>query len=90
MKLSCSERENLLGPMFMGILIGLVCAFATASRYDGQYEAIDVAGRPLHEILLAFFLGFNVAFIPFGVVPVLIARVMAKVQDDGGPGPSSP
>lgn len=90
MKLSPSERENLLAPLVIGIVIGLACALTAASNSPDQYMAgVDPQGRLLHEILLAFLIGVNVAFIPFGVIPVLIARVYAKIHADDGSGPAS-
>ncbi|NHZ44862.1 hypothetical protein [Massilia aquatica] len=90
MKLSPLERENLLAPLVIGAVIGLACALSVASISPDQYMAgVETQGRPLHEILLAFFIGVNVAFIPFGVIPVLISRVYAKIHADAGSGPAS-
>lgn len=83
MKLSPSERENLLAPLVIGVVIGLACALIAASNSPDQYMAgVEPQGRPLHEILLGFFLGFSGVFIPFGVVPVLICRIYKKLKPD--------
>lgn len=77
MKLTPFEQETLLAPTVMGVLVGAFaacCVVAFDSDYGGT---IQVWQRAFHA-MLGFFGGFLVAFIPFGLLPVLVARLMGK------------
>ncbi|ATQ74168.1 hypothetical protein CR152_06340 [Massilia violaceinigra] len=85
MKLSLPERETLLAPLVIGIFIGLLGVLSVARNSPDQYQPIEEQQGPaLHEVLLGFFLGFSLVFIPFGAAPVLIVRAYARANPDAG------
>lgn len=74
MNFSKSERETLAGPAVVGVVLGIVlavCAVAVNSEYHA--EALS-NGAAIGDTMLISFGGFFLAFVPFGLVPVLIGR----------------
>jgi hypothetical protein len=79
MKITRSERNTLLGPAVVGILVGafsLVCIVAFDSDYGGTMQTWQKVLRAL----LGFSGGFLVAFGPFGLLPILVARLMRRYR----------
>jgi len=75
MKLLQSERETLIGPAALGIVVGIVFAVCTAA-FNGEYKAPAFSGwATISDTMLSFFGGFSLAFVPFGLAPVFIGRV---------------
>jgi len=73
MKITPSEREALLGPAFVGVLIGAVVACCSVA-FDSDYGQTVPAWRLALGAMLDFAGGFLLAFVPFGCVPVLVGR----------------
>jgi hypothetical protein len=80
MKISPSERSTLLGPTVVGILVGAFAAFCVVG-FDVDYGGTMQVCQRILNAVLGFFGGFLVAFAPFGLVPVLVTRLL---QRNGG------
>lgn len=81
MKLSQSERQTLVGPASVGILVGLFGA-AGAVAFNSEYGGAALSGwAATGEAMFSFLAGFLLAFVPFGLAPVLIARFNARTQN---------
>jgi hypothetical protein len=67
MKITPSERDTLLGPTVAGLLVGAFSAYCVVA-FNSDYGGT----------MLGFFGGFLVAFGPFGLLPILVARLMRR------------
>lgn len=79
MKLSRSERETLIGPAAVGIVMGIffgVCSVAFNSDYK---PAASSDWSTISDAVLSFFAGVLLAFFPFGLAPVLIGRLRSSI-----------
>jgi len=77
MKITPSERDTLLSPTVIGFLVGAFAAFCVVA-FDSDYGGpIQVWQRALRA-MLGFFGGFLLAFVPFGLLPVLVTRLMRR------------
>lgn len=77
MKITPSERGTLLGPKVVGILVGAFSAFCVVA-FDSDYGGAMQLWLKLLRALLGFFGGFLVAFGPFGLLPLLVARLIRR------------
>ena len=68
------ERETLIGPAAVGIALGIVLAVCTAAFNNEYNAAASSYWAIIGDTMLTFFVGFFLAFIPFGLAPVLIGR----------------
>lgn len=78
MRFSPSEHETLIGPAVVGVIVGTVlaaCSVAFDSEYGGRTPHYL---SPISSAMLAFFAGFFLAFVPFGVAPLLIGRLRSS------------
>jgi len=74
MKFSQGERETLTGPAVVGAVLGIVLAVCTIA-FNSEYNAAELsAWAAIGNAMLISFGGFFLAFVPFGLVPVLIGR----------------
>lgn len=77
MKLSKSERETLIGPAMVGSIVGIFAAVCTIA-FNSEYGSVTLSEWPTaRDAMLSFLAGLFLAFFPFGVAPVLIARFHA-------------
>ena len=74
MKINPSERDTLLGPAVVGLLVGAVSAFCVVA-FDSDYGGTMQLWQKILRATLGFFGGFLVAFGPFGLLPILVARL---------------
>jgi len=75
MNLSEYERETLIGPALTGVVVGIFCAVC-AVALNSEYEAAALSDWPtICNTILSFLAGILVAFVPFGLAPVLIGRL---------------
>lgn len=84
MKLSRSERETLTGPAAVGIVVGVffsACTVAFNNEYGGA-PASDWSTTG--DAMLGFCAGLVLAFVPFGLVPVLVGRFRSGAGDKSG------
>lgn len=82
MKFSGSERETLSGPAVVGAVLGLLCAMG-AMGFHSEYGHASQPAWPVALDMIGYFAaGFLVAFLPFGAVPVLVARLKSRKQRD--------
>ena len=77
MKITSSEREALLGPTVVGILAGAFSAFCVVA-FDSDYGGTIQVWQRVLRTVLGFFGGFLAAFGPFGLLPILVARLMRR------------
>jgi hypothetical protein len=81
MTLSKAERQILLGPAVVGAVFGLLAGladFGVALEYGRNMRPIFGVHWPLLEALITFSLvSSGIAFL-FGVMPLVVARVIAK------------
>jgi hypothetical protein len=82
MTLSKAERQTLLGPAVVGAVFGLLAGFAdfgVALEYGRNMRPMYFGVHwPLLEALITFSLvSSGIAFL-FGVMPLVVARVIAK------------
>ncbi len=75
MKITQSERNTLLGPTVVGILAGAFSAFCVVA-FDSDYGGTMQVWQRVLRAVLGFSGGFLVAFGPFGLLPILVARLM--------------
>jgi hypothetical protein len=84
MKLIQSERETLIGPALVGVVAGIFLAICTVA-FNSEYKAAASAGWSMaSDVMLNFFAGFLVAFVPFGLLPVLIGRIRSAAGSKRG------
>jgi len=75
MNLSENERETLIGPAVTGVVVGIFCAVC-AVAFNSEYTAAALSDwSTISDTILSFLAGFLVAFVPFGLAPVLIGRL---------------
>lgn len=75
MKFLQSERETLIGPAAVGVALGIVLAVCTIA-FNSEYNAAASSDwATVGDTALIFFGGFLLAFVPFGLAPVLIGRI---------------
>jgi hypothetical protein len=77
MKITPSERNTLLGPTIVGILVGAVSAFCVVA-FDSEYGGAIQLWQKVLRAMLGLFGGFLVAFGAFGLLPLLVARVIRR------------
>jgi hypothetical protein len=83
LRLSADERQSLIGPLVIGILVGGVAALASVA-FDLEYAdgaRAVVAGSTLHVGLdagLAFFGVIAAIVVGFGVLPIVLRRLAAR------------
>lgn len=77
MKITPSERATLLGPTVVGILVGAFSAFCVIA-FDSDYGGTMQIWQIVLRAVMGFFGGFLVSFGPFGLLPVLVARLMRR------------
>jgi len=77
MKITPSERDTLLGPTVIGILVGASAAFCVVA-FDSDYGTTIQVWQRAFRAMLGFFGGFLLAFVPFGLLPVLVTRLMRR------------
>ena len=75
MKFLQSEREMLIGPAAVGVALGIVFAACTIA-FNSEYNAAASSDwATVGDTALISLGGFLVAFVPFGLAPVLIGRI---------------
>jgi hypothetical protein len=74
MKISQGERETLTGPAVVGAVLGIVLAVCAVSVISEYNAAALFDWTTVGDTMLISFGGFLLAFVPFGLVPVLIGR----------------
>ena len=75
MKISQGERETLTGPAVVEAALGIVLAVCTVS-VNSEYNAeASSNGAAIGVTMLISFGGFFLAFVPFGLDPVLVGRL---------------
>jgi RsiW-degrading membrane proteinase PrsW (M82 family) len=78
MKLSRNERETLIGPAAVGIVMGVFFAVCTVA-FNSEYKpAASSEWSTISDVVLGFFGGLLLAFLPFGLAPVLIGRLSSS------------
>ena len=77
MKITPSERATLLGPTVIGMLVGAFSAFCVVA-FDSDYGGTIQVWQRVLRTVLGFFGGFLVAFGPFGLLPILVARLVRR------------
>jgi hypothetical protein len=78
MKLSRSERDALIGPAAVGVVLGIFFAVCTVA-FNSEYKpAAASEWSTINDTVLSFFAGFLLTFLPFGLAPVLIGRLKAS------------
>lgn len=81
MNLLRSERETLTGPAAVGVVVGIAFAVCTVA-FNSEYKAPDLSDWAIiSDTMLSFFGGFLLAFIPFGLAPVIMGRVRSGTRD---------
>jgi hypothetical protein len=81
MKITPSERGTLLGPTVIGVLVGAFAAFCVVA-FDSDYGGTIQVWQRVVRAMLGFFGGFLLAFVPFGLLPVLVTRLMRRNRSD--------
>ena len=74
MKITPSERETLLGPAVVGMILGVSVAICTVA-FDSEYGEATLLWQRVLNAFLSLLGGFLLAFVPFGLAPMLIARL---------------
>ncbi len=77
MKITPSERDTLLGPTLIGVLVGAFAAFCVFA-FDSDYGGTIQVWQRVLLAMLGFFSSFLLAFVPFGLLPVLVTRLMRR------------
>lgn len=77
MKITPSERSTLLGPAIVGIMVGAFSAFCVVA-FDSDYGGTIPLWQKVLRTVMGFFSGFLIAFGPFGLLPILVARLMRR------------
>ena len=77
MKISPSERDTLLGPAVIGGVVGAFTAFCVVA-FDSDYGGTLQVWQMVFRAMLGFSGGFLLAFVPLGLLPVLVARLMRR------------
>jgi hypothetical protein len=77
MKITPSERDTLLGPAVIGVLVGAFVAFSVVA-FDSDYGGTIQVWQRIVRVMLGFFGGFLLAFVPFGLLPVLATRLLQR------------
>ena len=77
MKITPPERDTLLGPTVIGVLVGAFTAFCVVA-FDSDYGGTIQLWQRVFRAMLGFFGGFLLAFVPFGLLPVLVTRLVRK------------
>ena len=77
MKITPSERDTLLGPTVIGVLVGAFAAFCVVA-FDSDYGGTIRVWQRVFRAMLGFFGGFLLACVPFGLLPVLVTRLMRR------------
>ena len=77
MKITPSERDTLLGPTVIGVIVGAFAAFCVVA-FDIDYGGTIPVLQRVFRAMMGFFLGFLLAFVPFGLLPVLVTRLMRR------------
>lgn len=73
-EISQGERETLTGPAVVGLALGIVFAVCTVA-FNSEYNATALSDwAAIGNTMLISFGGFLLAFLPFGLAPVLIRR----------------
>jgi hypothetical protein len=80
MKITPSERDALLGPTVIGVLVGAFAAFCVVA-FDSDYGGTIEVWQRVFRAMLGFFGGFLIAFMPFGLLPVLVTRLMQRKRN---------
>jgi len=81
MKISEIERETLTGPAAVGVAVGIFAALCTVAFNSDYGGAALPECRKVGGVMLSFFAGFLLAFVPFGVAPVLLARFTSRTSN---------
>lgn len=80
MRFSQNERETLVGPAVVGIVVGIFFAVCTVA-FNSEYKpAASSDWSTISDVMLGFLTGFFLAFLPFGLVPVLIGRLKSGAK----------
>lgn len=74
MKFLQSERETLIGPAAVGVVLGIVFAVCSVAFNSEYNSAASSDWTTVCDMTLIFLGGFFLAFVPFGLAPVLIGR----------------
>lgn len=75
------ERETLMGPAAVGVVLGMVFALCTVA-FNSEYNAPASSDwASIVNPMLSFFTAFFLAFLPFGLAPVLIGRIRFGVRN---------
>jgi hypothetical protein len=84
MKSSQSERETLIGPAVVGVVVGILFAICNVA-FNSDYKAAPSSGwSTISDTMLSFLVGFLSAFVPFGLAPVLIGRAKSGAGKKSG------
>jgi hypothetical protein len=75
MNLSQNERETLIGPAVVGVVVGILFAVCTVAFNSEYVPAASSGWSTISDAMLSFFAGLLLTVVPFGLAPVLIARV---------------
>jgi hypothetical protein len=75
MKLSQHERQALIGPAVVGIVVGILFAVCTVAFNSDYKPAAHSGWLATSDVMLSFAGGFLLAFLPFGLAPVLVGRI---------------
>ena len=81
MKIIPSERETLLGATVVGFLVGVIAAICVVG-FDSEYGGTIQMGQRVLNAVFMFFGGLLLAFVPFGLVPVLVMRLTRPNRSD--------
>lgn len=74
-----SECENLLGPAVIGAIMGVLAAICLIA-FDSEYGAEKLLWQRILDPILGLLTGFMLAFVPFGLAPVLIGRLVRSFK----------
>lgn len=82
MKLSQSERETLIGPAVVGVVLGIFFAVCTVA-FNSEYKAAASSDwLTISDSMLSFLAGLLLAFFPFGLAPVLVGRLKSGAESE--------
>lgn len=81
MKLSDSDKQQLLGPAVMGVLLGAFVAFVVLG-FESEYHPEASSWEIGTQAVLGFLLSVAGVIAAFGVVPVILNRRMKKDKPD--------
>lgn len=77
MKITQSKWDTLLGPTVIGVAVGAFAAFCVVA-FDSEYGGTMQVWQRVFRALLGFSGGFLLAFVPFGLLPLLVTRLMRR------------